>query len=299
MSQSRPNPVFIVGAQRCGTTYLCHVFAEHPQIVLAQPLRPEPKFFMQPSEVAKGVGHYFAKHFGHAAESMDFTGSGDSRHHVLIEKSASYIESKEAALRIKDMFPAARIMISLRNPAVRAVSNYYFSVINGIETRSPKEVFFENLPPPPLKIPVSVSPFDYLARGEYSRYLRNYFEVFGKDAIKIIVFERFVENAAAIQNIYEWLGVDAAFVANSLRTKVNSSNIDACPVVDDDLLEYLTAYYRPHIEELEQLLGQEFPEWKWSPGRQAQSLLSGSAAGEASGLMPKAAAGRINRTADE
>jgi hypothetical protein len=273
---------------------LCHVFAEHPQIVLAQPLRPEPKFFMQPSEVAKGVQHYFAKHFGHAAGITDLSLSGgDSRHKVLIEKSASYIESKDAALRIKAMFPSAKIMISLRDPAERAASNYYFSVINGIETRSPREVFLENVPPPPLEIPVSVSPFDYLARGEYSRYLRNYFEVFGKDAIKIIIFERFVGNVAAIHDIYDWLGVDAEFVASSLKTKVNSSKIDECPAVDEDLVEYLKDYYRPHIEELEQLLGEEFPEWKRPAGRQALS------ADDASYLLPKAGAGRNSRMADE
>ena len=33
---------FIAGAQRSGTTYLCHLLNEHPEIELAAPLSPEP-----------------------------------------------------------------------------------------------------------------------------------------------------------------------------------------------------------------------------------------------------------------
>jgi len=36
---------FVVGAQRSGTTYLYNVLDEHPQIFMAKPVRPEPKFF--------------------------------------------------------------------------------------------------------------------------------------------------------------------------------------------------------------------------------------------------------------
>jgi len=273
------SPVFIVGAQRCGTTYMCHVLKQHPQVWLAEPLRPEPKFFLQPHEVAKGLEHYLKKHFGHAAVTGDFSNlqnietdpieigsaapdasSTARQNQVLLEKSTSYIESREAALRIKAMFPSARIIISLRDPVARAMSNYLFSVSSGMETRSPSEVFLDRLPEPHLSVVTSVSPFNYLARGEYARYVRSYLDIFGKGAVRVILFDRFVESVPAMQEVFKWLGIDAGFVAVDLQTKVNRNNVDLS-AVDDRILEYLQDYYRSHVQDLEQLLDVEIPEW--------------------------------------
>ena len=37
----------VVGAQRCGTTYLHDLLAAHPEIAMARPARPEPKAFLR------------------------------------------------------------------------------------------------------------------------------------------------------------------------------------------------------------------------------------------------------------
>ena len=52
-------PGFIVGgAPRCGTTWLWHALQRHPDIEMAQPVRPEPKFFLHDSLFEKGLAHY-------------------------------------------------------------------------------------------------------------------------------------------------------------------------------------------------------------------------------------------------
>jgi len=279
------DPVFIVGAQRCGTTYLCHALGQHPQITVAQPLRPEPKFFLQESEVAKGRQYYLTKHFSHCAAGTFENGtspgvatsttadtSGHSEMipstgapaHVLVEKSTSYIESADAARRIKGMFPGARILISLRNPVERALSNYFFSLNSGLETRRLKEAILGTLPPPPLEFVTSVSPFDYVARGEYVTYLKAYFEVFGREAVKIIIFDRFAGQMAAIQDLYQWIGVEKTFAPRDVEIKINTNNIE-CEIddweIDEEVLQYLSEYYRPHVVELEKCLGGPLAEW--------------------------------------
>ena len=55
------NHFFIVGAQRCGTTYLYNLLDEHPEIEMAKPVKPEPKFFMKDDLFEKGLDFYKEK----------------------------------------------------------------------------------------------------------------------------------------------------------------------------------------------------------------------------------------------
>ena len=54
---------FIIGAQRSGTTYLYHLLDEHPEICMARPLRPEPKFFLKNELYARGLEYYETCYF--------------------------------------------------------------------------------------------------------------------------------------------------------------------------------------------------------------------------------------------
>ena len=117
------NNHFIVGAQRSGTTYLLDNLNQHPEICITSKIKPEPKFFLKKNELINGRQFYLNKYFkNHINEK------------ILIEKSTSYIQCNEAALAINKMFPNARIIILLRNPVNRALSNFFFSKINGIKS---------------------------------------------------------------------------------------------------------------------------------------------------------------------
>ena len=121
---------FIAGAQRCGTTYLYTLLDEHPEIEMAKPFKPEPKFFLKDSLFSKGLSYYESHFFGSKPSAW-----------LQGEKSTTYIESETAAKHIVHAFPDAKILIVLRNPIERAISNYWFSVNNGIETAPIEEAF--------------------------------------------------------------------------------------------------------------------------------------------------------------
>ena len=93
---------FIAGAQRSGTTYLYYVLAEHPDIEMAQPVRPEPKFFLTDALFERGLAYY---------HEQFFPGKPGAR--LRGEKSTSYMESEKAAQRISRSFPDARIVFML------------------------------------------------------------------------------------------------------------------------------------------------------------------------------------------
>jgi len=118
--------LFIIGAQRSGSTYLYKVLNCHPEVSMAQPVRPEPKFFLNELLVSKGKKFYEETYFSSHKLGARYFG----------EKSTSYIESTDAAMRIKKYYPDARILIILRDPVLRAYSNYRFSVVNKLEPLS-------------------------------------------------------------------------------------------------------------------------------------------------------------------
>lgn len=189
---------FIIGAQRSGTTFLYKLLEQHPQIALAKPVRPEPKFFIDEQQHQLGEQWYLDTYFSHRLP-----------HSVLGEKSTSYLEYRQAAERIHQYNPQARILVMLRNPIDRAFSNYRFSLENGLETLS----FSEALTQEPARLQssavegVSVSPFAYATRGCYINYLNCYLEYFPKDQIKIILTENLIEDAAQSADIFQFLGV--------------------------------------------------------------------------------------------
>ena len=153
---------FIAGAQRSGTTYLCHLLDEHPEIELAIPLSPEPKYFFRDDLFKLGREYY---------EDNYFKGKPGIR--IRGEKSVCYMESETSASRIAQVYPAAKIIFLLRNPIDRAISNYRFSLQNGFESLPMNQAFYQegerlnNFDPQKI----SVSPFAYLSRGKYIDYI--------------------------------------------------------------------------------------------------------------------------------
>lgn len=239
---------FIIGAQRSGSTFLYQVLDEHPGIRMARPMRPEPKFFLDPGAVALGRSAYLERHFPDAAAGA-----------VLGEKSTSYLESPAAGARIQELFPQAQVIAILRDPVERALSNHAFSVANGIEPRSLSEVFLEGVPRPVSTMATSVSPYDYVERGHYHHYLPPFLERFGP-RMHVLIFEETVGRVQAVQHLYRALGVDPGFVPPSLQHRVNAAPAANDPV-RDEVRKRLRAIFGPSIAATEHLLGRAVPAW--------------------------------------
>ena len=56
------NVFFIVGGQRCGTTYLYNLLEKHPSICLAKPSFPHPKYFINQDKKDINYLNYFSKY---------------------------------------------------------------------------------------------------------------------------------------------------------------------------------------------------------------------------------------------
>lgn len=242
---------FIVGAQRSGSTYLYQILDEHPDIEMNKPVRPEPKFFLK-EDSDNRVDEYISTFFS-SANGIPLRG----------DKSASYIESKGAAQRISKCFPDAKILVILRDPVDRAISNYWYTVANNLETKSMEEVLLS----PDLasrkfdKNAVSVSPYDYHKRGRYIDYLDMYADYFSPEQMKIVVFERFLKNRALIQDLYAFLGASRDFIPDSIDEKVHERVVGDVPT-PAEVTEFLSELFRESNKELAARYGVDISSWR-------------------------------------
>lgn len=219
----------LIGAQRSGTTWLYHMLDDHPEIYMAKPCKPEPKHFITPDEYAKGPDYYLQKYF-------------PTEKKIIGEKSTSYIEHPDCCNRIRDYFPQAKLIAILRDPVTRALSNYAFSRKNKLETRSLEDVFLHNAPAPPYAN-ISVNPFDYLARGKYINYLQPFIDCIGSDNIKLVIYERLMNDLSVMDEVYEFVGCESRHSPAGYRTVVNRAT------ERDDLNQDVTAALRSYYEE--------------------------------------------------
>ena len=242
--------LLVIGGQRCGTTYLHGLLEEHPEIAMARPARPEPKVFLSDELSGRGREWYRSTYFAHATDEK-----------VLGEKSTSYLEDPLAATRAAVVLGDPHIVLLLRDPVARAISNWRFSTDNGLETRPLDVALRESLEREAAWDPSvsSVSPFAYLARGRYADHLRPWLDAFG-DAVRVHFLAELLGDDDALADLYAGLGVDPGFRPAGRDTVANGSSGPA-PDLPSDLTAMLEGYFASSNQALTEMLGRDLPWW--------------------------------------
>ncbi len=243
---------FIVGAQRSGTTYLYRTLDEHPEIEMAKPVRPEPKFFLKSDLSGYTHDDYLRLFFG-SKEGAKLRG----------EKSTSYIESERAARQISQWYPGARILFMLREPVARAISNYHFSRNNGLETLPLAQAIMEedSRREDYDHSKISASPYAYTKRGFYINYIKMYGKYFARDRMIFVIHEEFIGQPGQVKSLYADLGVDPDFIPSALEKPANVSE-KTSEQLTPELECYMTTYFVDSNARLEAHLGRPLTAWE-------------------------------------
>ena len=240
--------VLLVGAQRCGTTYLGAALDAHPEITLARPSRPEPKVFCDAALAARGHASYDERFFAHA--------DGER---LLLDKSTSYLEDPEAPARAAAVLGTPYVVVVLRDPVQRALSNWRFSTDHGLETRDLEEALRADLDREQPWDPgaSSVSPFAYVRRGRYVDHLPAWTSAF-PDSTHVLFLEELLADPAVLTGLVASLGVDPDLTPPPAHEPVNESSVDR-PVLGEALRGTLEAYFAPGNAALADCLGRKLP----------------------------------------
>ena len=188
---------FIVGAPRSGTTSLHEYLNEIPEI------------FMCPKECG-----YFSKFsIGRVESAQEYKNLfADATSNQLIgESTAIYLRDPETPDKIHKANHNAKIIIMLRDPIERVHSHYLMYVHNGYETQS-----FSKKLEAYDKSKSDEKFHNYIIMPSYYfDSVSKYIDVFGRDQIKICIYEEFADKTHKIvSEILDFLCIDSSLPKN-------------------------------------------------------------------------------------
>lgn len=284
MGAVTPN-LFIIGAQKSGTTSLHSYLGAHPDVFMSS--TKEPGYFVPEMDYyPKDLEWYLSL----------FAGAGGTK--VVGESSTHYTKRpffEGVAERIYAFAPNARFVYVMRDPIRRAISHYWHNKRNFEEHRPILEAMRD--------APV------YRDFGDYEFQLHPYVEVFGLDRIHVVLFERLAATPQlCVNSLLSWLGLsdmppDAGFapenrmplamkevrgrgrlqglrhhplwetmsphvpnLVKDLGKGLALRSIEAPQELDEAVVDLLRPWAQASILRLSALLGREFPEWTTSLG---------------------------------
>jgi hypothetical protein len=223
-SVKTPNFV-IIGAAKSGTTAIWHCLRQHPQVYMSP--RKHTRFFAfeteEPGFRGPGPKDPSVPYAIASIEAYHALFDGVTNETAIGEASHSYLYSPEAPERIREYAPDMKLIAILRNPAERAFSHYRQLIRDG---REPITDFGRALEEEGTRIRDYWWPdFHYVQLGLYHAQLKRYYDLFGRDQIRIFLYEDWNSNPFGVaQNIFGFLGVNDTFVPE-VTVRYNASGI--------------------------------------------------------------------------
>jgi len=211
-----PTPnLFIVGAPKSGTTSLYEYLKGHPQVFMS--VVKEPCYFS--ADLAFDNSGNFLVYERDAKLYDDlFADAGDAK--VIGEASTRYLYSRDAPRLIHAASPDARIVAMLRNPVDMIHSLHAHKLAAWTEDLADFEEALDAEADRAAGrgLPAYSNPklSTYRDRAHFGEQLPRWFDEFGRDRVRVIIFEDMVRDPATeFRLLLEFLDVDPDYVPPS------------------------------------------------------------------------------------
>ncbi|XP_043771828.1 heparan sulfate glucosamine 3-O-sulfotransferase 6 isoform X3 [Cervus elaphus] len=191
---------------------------------------------------------------------------------ITLEKTPSYFVTREAPRRIHSMSPATKLIVVVRNPVTRAISDYAQTL-----SKTPGLPSFGALAFRRGLGPVDTA-WSAVRIGLYAQHLDNWLRYFPLSRFLFVSGERLVSDPAGeLGRVQDFLGLrrvvtDKHFYFNATKgfpclKKAQGSGRPRClgkskgrphPRVPEAVVQRLRAFYRPFNRKFYQMTGQDF-----------------------------------------
>ncbi|XP_056406234.1 heparan sulfate glucosamine 3-O-sulfotransferase 3A1-like [Hyla sarda] len=246
----------IIGVKKGGTRALLEFLRVHPDI---RAVGAEPHFFDRNHD--KGLDWY--------RELMPRT--LDSQ--ITMEKTPSYFVTKEAPARISAMSKDAKLIVVVRDPVTRVISDYTQTLSKRPDIPTFESLTFKNRTMGLIDISWSA-----IQIGIYAKHLENWLQYFPMSQILFVSGERLITDPAGeLGRVQDFLGLkriitDKHFYFNKTKgfpclKKAEGSSKPHClgktkgrthPNIDPEVVQRLREFYRPFNMKFYQMTGHDF-----------------------------------------
>ncbi|MEF8794596.1 sulfotransferase family protein [Thiohalorhabdus sp.] len=285
-----PPTVYLVGAQKAGTTFLASLLDQDPQIRVSQP--KEPHFFTQNWE--RGL-EWYRSCFPEPDSAEILVDASPSYSAAPVHREEVLVRGEEpgrmAAVprRIAEVAPGARFIYLLRDPVERVFSAYWHDVRIGEEARP----FREALRQEPK----------YLNMSDYLGQIRHYLRFFPVERFLFLRFEDLrADPQVRVRQVTEFLGTETtaevvtdtgrhsgyrpgavmggllaarkrvpgmdslqeavwSMLPVAARERLRRHLVRSLPELDPDDREMLAEHFRPMVEPLQEMTGLDLSVW--------------------------------------
>ena len=242
--------LIIAGNQKCGTTALFDMLAEHPEVAVPHDGRKELHFF---NEVPRLTWYNQWKHRRRWAKA------DRERATVCLEATpilgyCSAPRTPDCLELVKQFDPEARIILLFRDPVDRAYSQWSMEL-----KRGNTDLDFEAA----LQMEEQVGPFhpvhSYRHRGEYDRIAENALRTFEAEQLLFLKTEELLHHPERVlPRVQRFAGIEEIALEHkeSFRGSYDSK-------MAPETREKLSAHYAPHNVRFSELTGLDVADWAW------------------------------------
>lgn len=191
--------LFLVGAAKSGTTSVAEMLKQHKDVFV--PYYKEPFFFID------DYGINSEKEYNQLYSSA-------AGYKFLVDASTGYLSDEKAPNRLFSYNPSCKILIILRNPIDFCFSYWKYMRANGLEKNDFSTAISDEIQSyrksEEFRRSSEQWPDNYLykERAKYYTQVKRYIDIFGRDSVKVILFEELISNQEIINEIFEFLSLD-------------------------------------------------------------------------------------------
>lgn len=198
---------------------------------------------------------------------------------ITLEKTPSYFVTQEAPRRISSMSHETKLIVVVRNPVTRAISDYTQTLSKKPDIPTFEELAFKN-----RSLGLVDSSWNAIRIGMYILHLENWLQYFRLSQMHFVSGERLITDPAGeMGRVQDFLGLkriitDKHFYFNRTKgfpclKKPESSSQPRClgkskgrthVQIEQEVIEQLQEFYRPFNIKFYETVGQDF-KWDWVP----------------------------------
>ncbi|XP_034049690.1 heparan sulfate glucosamine 3-O-sulfotransferase 2-like [Thalassophryne amazonica] len=252
-----PNAI-IVGVKKGGTRAVLEFIRIHPDV-----------------RAAGTETHFFDRNYDRGLEWYRSLMPRTLESQITMEKTPSYFVTKETPQRISTLSRDMKLIVVVRDPVTRAISDYTQTLSKTPDLPSFPELAFRN-----QSLGLVDTTWNAIRIGLYALHLENWLRYFPLAQIHFVSGERLITDPAGeLARVQDFLGIkrivtDKHFYFNRTKgfpclKKPESSSSPRClgkskgrthVQIDRDAIELLRDFYRPYNVRFYEMVGHDF---KW------------------------------------